>query len=267
MTVRDLIAACRALGVNLTPEPPAGLYVRAPRRPPDDLLELLLVHKVEIVEFLEAEAVASGGQEPALPDSVAPAPSGSLSSPLLPVSESSTEPDVVDHDRVNGTMPVMPDRFNTQLAVPLDASEFESQPLDVPGMQDAKWLYLTEGIPAAYRRWTTFELVGLLEADPPLTPETLRLLMVACREFDGEIWEVRPRREPAADRLDAQLPRRSTYAHPWPDALPDLGIRRPGPFAPCSTCGTGTFATFGDTALCGDCARAREGEMTRPACP
>jgi hypothetical protein len=45
----------------------------------------------------------------------------------------------------------------------------------------------------------------------------------------------------------------------WPVALPDLGARRAGPLAPCSTCGAGTWAVFGDTPLCRRCARARGG--------
>ena len=40
----------------------------------------------------------------------------------------------------------------------------------------------------------------------------------------------------------------------WPDALPGLGARRPGPFTPCSTCGTGIVAVDGTPPLCRVCA-------------
>jgi hypothetical protein len=125
-------------------------------------------------------------------------------------------------------------------------------------VQDAAWRYLTGSI-APYRCWTTAELCELLAAEPSLTSETLRLLMVACREFDGEIWEVRPRCKPAADQVDAQPLRRSTYAHPWPDALPALGPRTIGAYGSCADCGKNhSWAGYGGRVLCLGCALGRE---------
>jgi hypothetical protein len=42
----------------------------------------------------------------------------------------------------------------------------------------------------------------------------------------------------------------------WLIALPGLGPRRAGPFAPCTQCARGTFATYGDRPLCRPCADA-----------
>jgi hypothetical protein len=53
-------------------------------------------------------------------------------------------------------------------------------------------------------------------------------------------------------------PAGSRYFHPWPDVLPGLGRRTIDPFSPCAGCGTGTWARYGDTALCLTCAKRRE---------
>jgi hypothetical protein len=46
-----------------------------------------------------------------------------------------------------------------------------------------------------------------------------------------------------------------SYAFPWPDALPGLGRRTIGAFAPCEACGTGTWVRYGRAVLCLPCAR------------
>ena len=58
----------------------------------------------------------------------------------------------------------------------------------------------------------------------------------------------------------------------WPEAIPDLGLRHIGPYAPCARCGRGTWARYGETALCSPCAQtelfwARTGEVLTPAGP
>jgi hypothetical protein len=42
----------------------------------------------------------------------------------------------------------------------------------------------------------------------------------------------------------------------WLIALPGLGRRRVGPYAPCEQCNVGTFCTYGDRPLCQGCADA-----------
>lgn len=48
-----------------------------------------------------------------------------------------------------------------------------------------------------------------------------------------------------------------SYAHPWPDEIPDLGPRRIGPFEPCVGCGRGSWARYGRSVLCCLCAIAK----------
>jgi tubulysin polyketide synthase-like protein len=94
--------------------------------------------------------------------------------------------------------------IHSLLAMPIDVFALEGQPLEVrvpwwpgetlffvPSPRDAEWLHRTEGI-APHRCWTATELSSLLQSDPSVTPEHLILLMVARREFDGEIVGVRP---------------------------------------------------------------------------
>jgi len=48
----------------------------------------------------------------------------------------------------------------------------------------------------------------------------------------------------------------SSYAFPWPDALPGLGSRGVGPFDRCA-CGIGSWVRYGDVVFCLACAKAR----------
>jgi len=91
------------------------------------------------------------------------------------------------------------------VSMPLDVFAREGQPVEVrvawwpetlwfvPDVRYAEALW-REGIERE-RVWTAAELLVLLEATPPLTTEALRVVMVARREFAGEVVEVRPRRE------------------------------------------------------------------------
>jgi hypothetical protein len=58
----------------------------------------------------------------------------------------------------------------------------------------------------------------------------------------------------AIDAVNAvSLPR--AYAHPWPDAIPDLGPRQIAPFDACARCTSWSWARYGDLVLCLPCAR------------
>jgi hypothetical protein len=64
--------------------------------------------------------------------------------------------------------------------------------------------------------------------------------------------------EPNVDtdiRTDGDRLQDRGYAHPWPDALPELGLRTVGPFAPCA-CGRWSWVRYGDAVLCLPCANA-----------
>jgi hypothetical protein len=50
------------------------------------------------------------------------------------------------------------------------------------------------------------------------------------------------------------------YAHPWPDALADLGVRHVGPFDQCADCQRWSWARYGGVVLCLACARRRAAE-------
>jgi hypothetical protein len=55
-------------------------------------------------------------------------------------------------------------------------------------------------------------------------------------------------------------PWQPSYAHPWPDALPDLGPRSIGPYDPCVDCGCGSWVRYGGAVVCCPCAAARSAE-------
>lgn len=61
----------------------------------------------------------------------------------------------------------------------------------VPAVQDAEALW-REGV-SRERVWTAHELLVLLSGPPP-APDGLRIIMIARREFAGEVVEARPRR-------------------------------------------------------------------------
>jgi hypothetical protein len=46
------------------------------------------------------------------------------------------------------------------------------------------------------------------------------------------------------------------YSHPWPDALPGLGLRTIGPFDCCTRCERWSWARYGSVVICLSCARA-----------
>ena len=46
------------------------------------------------------------------------------------------------------------------------------------------------------------------------------------------------------------------YCHPWPDALPGLGLRSIGPFDCCSSCERWSWVRYGAVVLCLSCAKA-----------
>src|SRR5262249_43137902 len=48
------------------------------------------------------------------------------------------------------------------------------------------------------------------------------------------------------------------YAHPWPNALPELGARTIGPFELCSRCTAWSWVRYGAVVLCLQCAKAAE---------
>jgi hypothetical protein len=77
-----------------------------------------------------------------------------------------------------------------------------------------------------------------------LTPEEL----AALREHKADVLAL----------LAAPPSSPPRYFHPWPDSLPGLGRRTVAAFDVCADCGAGTWARYGDTALCLACARARE---------
>ena len=47
------------------------------------------------------------------------------------------------------------------------------------------------------------------------------------------------------------------WSYPWPDNLPRLGRRTVGPFDMCAKCSAWSWARYGSTVLCLDCARCR----------
>lgn len=57
---------------------------------------------------------------------------------------------------------------------------------------------------------------------------------------------------------------RSSYAHPWPDALPGLGPRRIGPFDLCSRCTRWSWVRYGRAVLCLPCAKATPNDPQPP---
>jgi len=88
--------------------------------------------------------------------------------------------------------------------MPLDVFARQGQPLEVrvpwwpetlffvPGVRDGESLW--RGGVGRERIWTASELIRFVEV-LGLTPEALRVVMVARQEFAGEIVEVRPRLE------------------------------------------------------------------------
>src|SRR4029453_9945978 len=79
-----------------------------------------------------------------------------------------------------------------------------------------------------------FALLGGEEVPPTSTPTEI------TREISAE------ERACAKSALSAESPpARSSYAHPWPDALPGRGARRVGPYEGCARCGVGTWARYG----------------------
>jgi hypothetical protein len=88
-----------------------------------------------------------------------------------------------------------------------------------------------------------FALLGGEEVPPTSTPTEI------TREISAE------ERACAKSALSAESPpARSSYAHPWPDALPGRGARRVGPYEACARCGVGTWARYGAQARCLSCA-------------
>jgi hypothetical protein len=65
---------------------------------------------------------------------------------------------------------------------------------------------------------------------------------------------VKSKEGPPANEAKEAKEWHSSYAHPWPDALPALGSRDVGPYTACADCGTGTWVRFGDYPLCLGCA-------------
>ena len=120
---------------------------------------------------------------------------------------------------------------------------------------------------AAARRWR--EAQGL----PPLDHETPDLSSIPSlpswwEEGEGDVIEGEEidrciDREGSKERKgDTPLSPhhwQPSYAHPWPDELPELGPRRVGPFDPCVDCGRGSWARYGTAVLCSSCAIARVG--------
>jgi hypothetical protein len=98
--------------------------------------------------------------------------------------------------------PLDPDLPAFLLALPLDHFAREGQPLEVrvPWWPETLWFVPGERDLAALRRqgvaphriWTAGELRMLLEG-ADRTAETLKVVMVLRREFDGEVVAVRPR--------------------------------------------------------------------------
>lgn len=102
----------------------------------------------------------------------------------------------------------------------------------------------------AYRA-TPIDYFALLEGEEvPPTPPTSTPTEIT-REISAEEHAC------AKSALSAESPTaRSSYAYPWPDELPGLGARAVIAFTPCSTCGRGTWARYGDRPLCLPCAAA-----------
>src|SRR6266850_2480497 len=60
---------------------------------------------------------------------------------------------------------------------------------------------------------------------------------------------------PANYANEAKKAEVGSYAHPWPDAIEQLGRRQVGPFDPCArACGRWSWVRFGDVVLCLPCA-------------
>src|SRR4029453_7767901 len=58
--------------------------------------------------------------------------------------------------------------------------------------------------------------------------------------------------------LDCQLGATGLwYAHPWADSLPGLGIGHVEPYDQCACCARWSWARYGPTVPCLDCARRR----------
>ena len=135
---------------------------------------------------------------------------------LIPVGDrlrfrpaSKVPPDLLAHLRqckteVLGLLAASTD-LSRYLAMPLDVFAQNGQPLEikvawwpetlffVPAVRDAEALW-RDGI-GRERVWTASELLFVLEA-PGLTPEALRVVMVARREFGGEVIDIRGRTDP-----------------------------------------------------------------------
>jgi hypothetical protein len=61
---------------------------------------------------------------------------------------------------------------------------------------------------------------------------------------------------PANYANEANKGESGSYAHPWADAIADMGPRRAGPFDPCAeACGRWSWVRYGDTVLCLPCTR------------
>jgi hypothetical protein len=114
----------------------------------------------------------------------------------------------------------------------------------------------------AARRWR--EAQGL----PPRDQDLSSLSSVSSRwekgereAVEGEETETGTEREEIKGRKGgtalSPYPWHPTYAHPWPDEIPDLGPRRIGPFEPCVGCGRGSWARYGRSVLCCPCAIAK----------
>jgi hypothetical protein len=85
----------------------------------------------------------------------------------------------------------------------------------------------------------------------PATGETIALDIAAIVRFTA--GEAVPLTAPETPEAAASGLRDRSG---WLIALPGLGPRRVGPYAPCEKCGAGTFAVYGDRPLCLACADA-----------
>src|SRR4030095_8613748 len=103
---------------------------------------------------------------------------------------------------------------------------------------------------------TAADLVAALRAaGVELVPERNRLRVHPASKVPPDLLESLRQRETEVLQLLSRDPQSRAVArrHPWPDSLPGLGVRRIGPYEPCSErseCGDGSWVRYGDLVFC-----------------